>query len=54
MDLDIYDKLIDNNIVKQLNTNFNVEVKNNKVYDQKGSFICWIYAAINMIKNGLY
>ncbi len=51
MDLDIYDELIDNDTVKKLDTTFNVEIKNNKVYDQKGSFICWIYAAINMIRN---
>lgn len=53
MELDIYDKFIDNNIVKNANKIFNIEIDNNKVYDQKGSFTCWIYAGCNIIKNEL-
>lgn len=53
MNLDVYDELIDNNIVQKKNETFNVEINNCKIYNQKGSFICWIYAAINMIKTEL-
>lgn len=53
MELDIYDKFIDNSVVKSVNKTFNVEINNNKVYDQKGSFTCWIYSAFNMIRNEL-
>lgn len=51
--MDIYDELINNDIVRNIDRNFNIEIKNNKVYDQKGSLLCWIYAGIKMMKNEL-
>lgn len=51
MRLDIYDELIDNSIVKTADNLFNIEIQNTKVYNQKGSFTCWIFAAINLLSN---
>lgn len=53
MQLDIYDECININIIKNINKNFNIEIKDNEVYDQKESLLCWIYAGINMLKNEL-
>lgn len=53
MKMDIYDELINSDIVRSINRNFNIEIKNNEIYDQKGSLMCWIYAGINMLKKEL-
>ena len=53
MKLDVYDELIDKNIVNKIDRNFNIEVNNEIVYNQKSSFTCWIFAGINMLKNEL-
>lgn len=53
MILDVYDELINDDIVKCVDRKFNIEVKNDIVYNQKGSFACWIFAGINMLRNEL-
>ncbi len=53
MHLDIYDKYINTDLVRSVDRNFNIEIKDNEVYDQKGSLLCWVYAGINMLKNEL-
>lgn len=53
MKQNIYDELINNNIIDNVNRSFNVEINNNKVYNQKGSCVCWIYAAINLLSSEL-
>lgn len=53
MMLDVYDKLINDDIVNSVDRKFNIEVKNDIIYNQKGSFTCWIFAGINMLRNEL-
>lgn len=50
---DIYDKLINEDIINTVDRKFSVEVKNDMVYNQKNSFLCWIFAGINMLRNEL-
>ena len=49
--MDIYDKYKNDKIVKKVTDNFDIELKNYKVYDQDSSYTCWIYAAFNTIKH---
>lgn len=53
MKLDIYDECINTNIVRNIDKNFNIEIKNSEVYDQKASLLCWVYAGVNILKNEL-
>ncbi len=50
---DIYDNYINNNIINDINDEFNIDMKKYKIYDQKGSMLCWIYASLNLIKREL-
>ena len=50
---DIYDNYIDQDILNAINDEFNIELKKYKIYDQKGSMLCWIYASLNLIKREL-
>jgi len=46
----IYDDCIDNNVINNINDVFSIEMEKYKVYNQKESMTCWIYASINLIK----
>lgn len=35
---------------ENINDEFSIDIGKYKIYDQKGSMICWIYAAMNLIK----
>lgn len=50
---DIYDKLVNADIINNVDRKFNIEVKNDVVYNQKNSFLCWAFAGINMLRNEL-
>lgn len=50
---DIYDNYIDNDVINTTNNEFNIDMKEYKIYDQKGSMLCWIYASLNLIKREL-
>lgn len=53
MKQDIYDELINKDIVSKVDRKFNIQVDNDIIYNQKGSFTCWIFAGINMLRNEL-
>jgi len=53
MKQDIYDELINKDIVKKVDRKFNIQVENDIIYNQKNSFTCWIFAGINILRNEL-
>ena len=53
MSQDVYDELINNDIINNVDRKFSIEVKNDLVYNQKNSFLCWAFAGINMLRNEL-
>ena len=53
MTSDIYDKLVNEDIVNTVDRKFSVEVKNDIVYNQKNSFLCWAFAGVNFLRNEL-
>lgn len=50
---DIYEEYLNKNIINDINDDFNIDLTEYKVYNQKGSLTCWIYASINLIKREL-
>lgn len=47
---DIYDICRDKTIVNSVNDRFSIDIGDYKIYDQKESMTCWIFASINLIK----
>lgn len=49
---DFYDICRNENIMNSpsINNRFNIDIGDYKVYDQKGSMVCWILASMNLIK----
>lgn len=50
---DIYEEYVNKNLVNAISDDFNIDLAKYKVYNQKGSMTCWIYASINLIKREL-
>lgn len=50
---DIYEENINKNIINDISDEFNIDLAKYKVYNQKESMTCWIYASINLIKREL-
>lgn len=50
---DIYEEYVNKNLVNAISEDFNIDLAKYKVYNQKGSMTCWIYASINLIKREL-
>ena len=51
--MDIYEKYKNNEVVANLTNEFKIKLDQYKVYDQKSSNTCWIYAAFNTIKRDI-
>lgn len=47
--MDVYEKYKNTELIKNMKYNFDIEIKGNKVYDQKSSFTCCACAAFNVI-----
>lgn len=51
--MNIYEKYINKDLVDTIDDKFEVELDKYKIYNQKDSLTCWIYAGINTIKRDL-